>query len=79
MYNGEKNTDPALFANADLYYVRITTLARTDRRDKSYQAPVLERVEDNTYDKDSAVFNTTNERMYRRRLLRTVIDMRNLG
>ena len=80
MYNGEKNTNPALFANSDLYYIRLTTLARTDRRDKGYEAPVLERVEDNTYDTaDTAVVNSTNERMYRRRLLRTVIDMRNLG
>ena len=80
MYNGEKNTDAALFANSDLYYIRITTLARTDRRDKDYQAPVLARVEDNTYNSvDTTVVNSTNERMYRRRLLRTVIDMRNLG
>jgi type II secretory pathway pseudopilin PulG len=80
MYNGEKNTDPALFASSDLYYIRITTLARTDRRDKDYQAPVLERVEDHTYSTaDTSVVNSTNDRMYRRRLLRTVIDMRNLG
>jgi type II secretory pathway pseudopilin PulG len=80
MYNGEKNTNPALFANSTLYYVRLTTLARTDRRDKDYQAPVLERVEDNFYDKpETSVANSTTERMYRRRLLRTVIDMRNLG
>jgi type II secretory pathway pseudopilin PulG len=80
MYNGEKNTNTALFANSDLYYIRLTTLARTDRRDKDYQAPVLERVEDNRYDTpDTTVVNSTNERMYRRRLLRTVIDMRNLG
>jgi type II secretory pathway pseudopilin PulG len=80
MYNGEKNTDAALFANSDLYYIRLTTLARTDRRDKDYQAPVLARVEDNTYKSvDTSVVNSTNERMYRRRLLRTVIDVRNLG
>ncbi len=76
MYNGEKNTDPALFLNSRLYYVRISTLARTDRRDHDYEAPALTRVEDNSY--DGSPFNTTNERMYRRRLLRTVIDMRNL-
>jgi Tfp pilus assembly protein PilW len=80
MYNGEKNTDPALFANSDLYYIRLTTLARTDRRDKDYAAPTLVRVEDNTYSTpETAVFNSDNERMYRRRILRTVIDMRNLG
>src|SRR5262249_7418278 len=73
MYNGEKNPQPALFAGATLYYVRLTTLARTDRRDKDYQAPVLERVEDNFYNTtDTSIVNSTNERMYRRRLLRTV-------
>ncbi len=80
MYNGEQNTNPALFANSTLYYIRLTTLARTDRRDKDYQAPILARVEDNTYSTpDTSAVNSTNQRMYRRRLLRTVIDMRNLG
>lgn len=77
MYNGEKNTNPLLFANSDLHYIRLTTLARTDRRDKDYQAPTLVRVEDNKY--DTSPFNTDTERMYRRRILRTMIDMRNLG
>jgi prepilin-type N-terminal cleavage/methylation domain-containing protein len=80
MYNGEKNTDPLSFANSDLHYVRLTTLARTDRRDKDYAAPTLARVENNKYDNpDTSVFNSDTERMYRRRILRTVIDMRNLG
>lgn len=79
MYNGEEVTDPAAFANAELLYVRLNTLARTDRRDRDYQAPVLERVEDNRYDGAAAAFNLDTERMYRRRLLRTIVDMRNLG
>jgi prepilin-type N-terminal cleavage/methylation domain-containing protein len=80
MYNGEKVTDPLNFANSDLHYVRLTTLARTDRRDKDYAAPTLVRVENNKYDTpDTSVFNSAEERMYRRRILRTVIDMRNLG
>jgi prepilin-type N-terminal cleavage/methylation domain-containing protein len=80
MYNGEKVTDPLSFANSDLHYVRLTTLARTDRRDKDYAAPALVRVENNKYDTpDTSVFNSDTERMYRRRILRTVIDMRNLG
>ena len=54
--------------------------ARTDRRDKGYVAPALVRIEDNKYDNpDTSVFNSDTERMYRRRILRTVIDMRNLG
>jgi type II secretory pathway pseudopilin PulG len=80
MYNGEATTDSALFAGSVLYYIRLSTLARTDRRDKDYQAPELVRVEDNKYDKpETTVFNSHDERMYRRRILRTVIDMRNLG
>jgi type II secretory pathway pseudopilin PulG len=80
MYNGEATTDPALFAGSNLYYIRLSTLARADRRDKDYQAPTLVRVEDNKYDKpETTVFNSDEERMYRRRILRTVIDMRNLG
>jgi type II secretory pathway pseudopilin PulG len=80
MYNGEANTDSALFAGSTLYYIRLSTLARTDRRDKDYQSPALVRVEDNKYDKpETTVFNSDQERMYRRRILRTVIDMRNLG
>jgi type II secretory pathway pseudopilin PulG len=91
MYNGEKTTDPALFANSDLYYIRLSTLARTDRPDPNYTAPPLVRVEDNVYDTDDGKkLNTLNivqgDRIdstfglqFRRRILRTVIDMRNLG
>jgi prepilin-type N-terminal cleavage/methylation domain-containing protein len=79
MYNGEKVTSPLVFANSDLYYVRLTTLARTGRRDKDYQAPILVKVEDNKYTGLPIDFNSDKERMYRRRILRTVIDLRNLG
>ena len=80
MYNGEKNTNPVSFAKSDLHYIRLTTLARADRRDKDYAAPTLVRVENNKYDTpDTSIFNSDKERMYRRRILRTVIDMRNLG
>jgi Tfp pilus assembly protein PilW len=75
MYNGG-TTNAASFINSRLYYVRVSTLARTDRRDKDYQSASLVRVEDNTY--DTSPFNTRNERMYRHRILRTIIDMRNL-
>ena len=75
MYNGG-TTNADLFLSSRLYYVRLSTLARTDRRDKDYESPTLTRVEDNTY--DTSPFNTRNERMYRHRILRTVIDMRNL-
>lgn len=61
-----------------LQYVRITTVARTDRRDPQYQAPLLTRSEDRAYTTTDPATNTDNARMYRRRSLRTVIDVRNL-
>jgi hypothetical protein len=79
MYNGEKVTDPLVFANSDLYYVRLSTLVRTERRDNTYVAPTLVKVEDNKYTGLPIDFNSSGQRMYRRRILRTVIDLRNLG
>lgn len=63
-----------------LAYLRISTLARTERRDPDYSAPVLDRSEDHTYAFD--VPDRTNgrtDRMYRRRLLQTIVDLRNLS
>ena len=63
-----------------LYYVRLTTLARTDRRDRNYQAPLLATVEDKDYSASPFnVFNSREERMFRRRLLTTVVDLRNVS
>jgi hypothetical protein len=76
VFNGEPNPDPTPFANSDLLYVRLTTLARTDRRDKDYQAPLLVRTEDNRY--VDSPFNSDEERMYRHRAVRTLVDLRNL-
>ncbi|MFL6194719.1 MAG: prepilin-type N-terminal cleavage/methylation domain-containing protein [Thermoanaerobaculia bacterium] len=77
MFNAAGEGGAPAFLAADLHYVRLNTLARTDRRDKEYQSPELDRIEDRVYNAGSA-FNARDERMYRRRLLRTVIDMRNL-
>jgi type II secretory pathway pseudopilin PulG len=76
LFNAEEAADPAIFGDATLHYVRWTTVARTDGRDPGYQAPVLVRLEDHDY--GGAGLNDRSERMYRRRLLETVIDMRNL-
>lgn len=63
-----------------LYYVRLTTLARTDRRDRNYQAPLLATVEDKDYSASPFnAFNSREERMFRRRLLTTVVDLRNVS
>jgi prepilin-type N-terminal cleavage/methylation domain-containing protein len=68
-----------------LYYLRITTLAHTDRRDPTYQATKLARVEDKDYteggDFDVDPYYRANQReelMFRRRLLTSIVDLRNL-
>ena len=77
LLNGERAFNAAFLAGADLHYVRLNTLARTDRRDKEYQAAELVRIENRAFDASSP-FNSREDRMFRRRLLRTVVDMRNL-
>jgi hypothetical protein len=63
-----------------LAYVRVTTIARTDRRDLEYMAPLLVTSEDKDFSESPFdVFNTLGERRFRRRQLQTVVDMRNLS
>ncbi len=68
-----------------LYYVRISTLARTAQRDSKYEAPDFDPVagedfiENNNYDADPAsVFKSRINRQFRHRLLQTVVDLRNI-
>ena len=68
-----------------LYYVRISTLVRTARRDPRFVAPDFDPIagedfiENNDYDAAPAdVFKTPENRQYRHRLLRTVVDLRNI-
>jgi len=64
---------------ARLFYLRINTLARTDRPDTHFQAPLLTLIEDKDYSSAPFnVFNTRDERMYRRRNIQTTVDLRNL-
>lgn len=64
-----------------LYGVRINTLARTDRRDLNYVAPLIDAIEDSDYDETDppASQSAIEERMFRRTLLQTVVDLRNLS
>jgi type II secretory pathway pseudopilin PulG len=77
LFNDNDPVNPALWLNAPLYYLRLSVLARTDRRDHDYQGPTVARVEN--HDVSAAALNGRTERMYHRRLLQTVVDMRNLG
>lgn len=82
LYNAAgDNNDPAAWAAGKLLYVRINTAARSDRRDPKYQAPLLTTLEDRSYTAASGDWNlnANEERMYRRDLLQTVVDLRNLS
>lgn len=76
LYNDGQPVDPIQWANQQLYFIRLTTLGRTDRRDPGYQAPELVRLED--HDLTASRFNNRTDRMFRYRPLQTLIDMRNL-
>jgi hypothetical protein len=66
-------------ASASLRYLRLTTLARSDRPDLGFEAEELSRIEDRDFTQPPHDrFNQLAERHFRRRQLSTVIDMRNL-
>lgn len=79
LFNHEDDMDnPARWQvnPARLHYVRVATLVQTDRRDPQYQGPLLVRLENRSYDPS---YNTRESRMYRRRTLQTVVDLRNVA
>ena len=76
LFNDSQAVVPAQWANEQLYFIRLTTLARTDRRDAWYQSPQLVRLEN--HDLTASRFNARTDRMFRYRPLQTLIDMRNL-
>jgi hypothetical protein len=71
----------------DVYFVRITTAARTYRPDPSYEAPDLDTrssgdwLEDHDHDtpaSDGTDFNSDDNRRHRRRTLTTTVEPRNI-
>jgi len=64
-----------------LYYVRVTTLARTDRPDPQYVSPPIQNIEDHIYNEPvkPATQSALNLRRFRRRVMTTKIDLRNLS
>jgi hypothetical protein len=62
--------------------VRINTVARTDRRDFKYEAPMIVAIENHTYNltpSSEAEPNGRQMRMFRRRLAQTVVALRNVS
>jgi type II secretory pathway pseudopilin PulG len=101
--DGQLTTDPAADPATDewlgnsagdtpltggLKAIRISTLARTNRQDHDYLAPILAGLEDHVYSTtdindpvngyDSVNFQGSMARLYRHRVLQTVVNLRNL-
>ena len=76
LYNDSQAVVPTQWANLPPYFIRLTTLARTDRRDKDYKSLLLDHLED--HDLAASRYNTGTDRMFRYRPLQTLVDLRNL-
>ena len=68
------DTTPGFPRRPRMYYVRINTVAQIQTIDLHYAAPQVQRLENSTL----ANINTDAERRFRRQLLQTTIDLRNL-
>lgn len=65
---------------AKLFYVRVNTLARTDRQDRGTEADLLGLVEDKDYSSSPGLeYNSGDQRAFRRRWMQTIVDMRNVS
>lgn len=70
-------TEPWL--RARLFYIRLSTLGRADFAVPRYEAPALQRLADRVYDPaDDDDPDSSIQRNYRRWLLTTTVDLRNL-
>ncbi len=85
LFNGAGDDPDASQWNAGvtpppLFYLRVTTLARTARPDPTYRSPALARLEDHLYNETDPVADDDERlaRQFRRRQLQTVVDLRNL-
>lgn len=63
-----------------LYYVRLSLLGRTARFERDYIAPALTAIEDRDYSEPSVPSTEANRvaRLFRRGLMTTLVEMRNL-
>ncbi len=83
LFNGVADVFPdPIWINAKPHLVRLSMLGRTDRRDPKYQAPALTRIEDRAFAANHPLnvplASGGTQRLYRRRVLQTLIDLRNL-
>ncbi len=62
-----------------LFYVRINTLARAARQDRGFEAALLTNIEDKDYTVSPGDYhNQPDQRAYRRRIIQSIVDTRNV-
>jgi prepilin-type N-terminal cleavage/methylation domain-containing protein len=82
LYNNAGDDDQlSRWRTGKLFYLRLSTTTVAPRLDRDYLGPANETLEDHTYvvPDPGTASPATPDRRHRRRTLRTVIDMRNLG
>ncbi len=64
-----------------LFQLRLTTLVRTDRPDPGYQSDPIDFLENHEYAEPDAAANGDQvlDRSFRRRMMATLVDLRNIG
>jgi hypothetical protein len=62
-----------------LFYVRLNTLARAARQDRGFEADLLTTIEDKDYSQSPGDYhNEGGQRAYRRRIIQSIVDTRNV-
>ena len=65
--------------NRPFFHLRISTLTRSDRPDRTYISPPIARIEDSVYGENPVPdADGRFDRLFRRRLVQTVVDLRNI-
>jgi hypothetical protein len=66
--------------DAELVFVRLSTVAQSDRPDRDFPGAVIDLVEDHDYSADTppSIFNAGSYGKLRKRLLQSVVEVRNL-
>ncbi len=85
LYNSDSDddTDTAKWVGTTdlrkLFYVRINTLARAARQDRGFESALLTTIEDKDYTQSPGDYhNLADQRAYRRRIIQSIVDTRNV-
>ena len=78
--DGLGNVAASIWAHPDsrLLFLRLSTVVQGDRTDPTFPGAVVDVVEDHDYTAAASIFNTGNYTKLRKRLVQTIVEVRNL-